>query len=137
MILQKGTPSLSVREFRWSGFGHVSLDSPFRNSDAKLQQFAAYSFRTPEDIFCGHAANECDDLRVNPRDTAHGILRFPTPEEPKSLAVPTKYRVGLHEQQCVPPMGQKASKQDNKTTLMGLENGTSDLFRCDDELLAK
>ena len=78
--------------------------------------------------------NECDGFRVNSGSTASCVLRFPTPENPKSLAVPTKYRFGLHEQQRVPPMWQKARKQDNEATLMGLEYGTFDLSRRDDDL---
>ena len=81
--------------------------------------------------------NECNDLRVNPRNTAFGTLRLPTPEEPKSLAVPTKYRVGLHEQQRILPMRQKAREQNYETALIGSEDRTFDLSECDDELLAK
>jgi hypothetical protein len=97
MVSQKCAPSLAARESRWSDFGHVSLDCPFRNSDTELQQFAAYSFRSPQDIFSGHAVDERDDFRVNSRSTAFGIFRLPTPEEPKSLAVPTEHRVWFHE----------------------------------------
>ena len=78
-----------------------------------------------------------DDLRVNPRNWALVTSRPPTPEKPKSLAVPTKHRVWLHEQQRVPSLRHKARKQDNEATLMGLEYGTFDLSRCDDELLTK
>ena len=34
-------------------------------------------------------------------------------------------------------MGQKAREQDNESTFMGLEHGTLDFSRRDDELLAK
>ena len=53
------------------------------------------------------------------------------------LAVPTEHRVWLHEQKGILPMLQKARKQDNETTLRGLENRTFDFSRRDDELLAK
>jgi hypothetical protein len=36
MVSQKGAPCLTPREFRWSGFGHVSLERPFRDSDAEF-----------------------------------------------------------------------------------------------------
>ena len=73
--------------------------------------------------------DQCDDLRVNPRNGALVTSRPPTPEKPKSLAVPTKHRVWLHEQQRVPPMWHKARKQDDEATLMGLEYGTFDLSK--------
>ena len=137
MVLQERSPSLAARELRGSDLGHMSLDRSLRNSDAKLQKFAAYSFRTPKDIFGGHALNECDDLRVNSGTTAFGMLRLPTPEKPKSRAVPTKHRIRLHQQQGVAPMWQKACEQNYETALVGLEKWTFDLPRRDNELLAK
>jgi hypothetical protein len=47
MVSQKCAPSLAAREFGYSAFGHVSLDCSLCDSDAKLQKFAAYSFRAP------------------------------------------------------------------------------------------
>ena len=137
MVLQKGSPSLAARKVGRSGLGHVSLDRAFCDSNSKLQEFATYSLGAPKDIFGSHAVNECDDFRVNTRKWALDIPRLPTPEEPKSLAVPSKHRVGFHEQQGVPPMRQKAREQDDDASFMGFENRTFDLSRCDDELLAK
>ena len=137
VVSQKCAPSLAARKFRWSRLSHVSLNRALCDSNSKLQELAANSFRSPGHVFSGHAVNECNDLRVNLGNRALGILRLPTPEEPKSLTVPTKYRVRFHEQQRVPPMGQKARKQDNEATLMGLEDRTFDFSRRDDELLAK
>ena len=131
MVSQERSPALAARKVGRPDLGQVSLDRPFRNSDAKLQQFAAYSFRTPQYIFSGHAVNECDDLRVNPRNRVLGVPRPPTPEKRKSLAVPTKYRFWLHEQQCVAPMWQTAREQNYETALMSLEDWTFDLPGCD------
>ena len=137
MVLQKCSPVLSAREFRWSGLAHVSLDCALCDSNTKLQEFAADPFRAPQDIFRGHTVDECDDVWVNSGSTAFSILRFPTPEEPKSLTMPTDHRCRFHQQKSIAPMWQKARKQDNQAALMGPENGTFDLSRCDDELLAK
>lgn len=137
MVSQERAPILPAREFRWSGLDHMSLDRAFCDSDAKLEQFAAYSFRSPQDIFGGNALDECDDFRVNPRSACFGILRFPAPEKPKSLSVPTKHRFRLHEQKSIAPMRQKARQQDNQTALIGPENRTFDPPRRDNELLTK
>ena len=115
----------------------MSLDRALRDSDAKLQQLALYSLGAPKDILGGHAVNECDDSRVDSGTTALGILRFPTPEKPKSHAVPTKYRFRFHEQEGVPPTWQKAREKNYEATLAGLEEWTFDPPRCDNELLAK
>jgi len=48
MIPQESVPILTAREFRWSSLAHVSLDRTLRNSDAELQEFAAYSLGTSE-----------------------------------------------------------------------------------------
>ena len=96
MVSQECSPSLAAIKVGRSGLGHVTLDCALRDSDAEFQEFAAYSLRAPEDIFFGHAMDDCDDLRVNPRSTSFGIFRFPTPEKPKSLAVPTEHRVWFH-----------------------------------------
>ena len=137
MVFQEGAPILSARELRWSGLDHMSLDRALCDSNAKFEKFATYSLGTPKDIFSGYAVNERNDLRVNSRSTALGILRPPTPEKPKSLAVPTEHRIWFHEQQGVAPMRQKARQQDNESTLMGLEHRTLDFPGRDDELLAK
>jgi hypothetical protein len=96
MIPQESVPILTAREFRWSSLAHVSLDRTLRNSDAELQEFAAYSLGTPEGIFGSHAVNECEDFRVNSRNWGLVTSRPPTPEKPKSLSVPTKHRFRLH-----------------------------------------
>ena len=67
----------------------------------------------------------------------HSAVGTRVTEKPKSLAVPPKYGVGLHEHQGVSPTRQKARQQNYETTLTGLEDLTFDLSRCDDELLAK
>jgi len=65
MVSQERAPSLAARKVRWSGFGHVSLDYPLRNSNSKLQELAANPFRSPGHAFGGHAVDECDDVWVN------------------------------------------------------------------------
>ena len=65
MVSQERAPSLAARKVRWSDFRHVSLDCPLRNSNSKLQELAANSFRSPGHVFGGHAVDERDDVWVN------------------------------------------------------------------------
>ena len=131
------SPSLPTREFRRSGLGHVSLNCAFRRLESQVSVVRLEFVPRPRGHFQSHAVNKCDDLRVHSGNTAFGILRFPTPKEPKSFAVPTEHCVRFHEQQGVPPMGQKARKQNHETALMILKDRSFDFPRCDNELLTK
>ena len=136
MVFQERSPSLAARELRGRPWSYV-VGSFASQLGCQASEVRRVFVPHPKGHFGGHALNECDDLRVNSGTTAFGMLRLPTPEKPKSRAVPTKHGFRLHEQQGVAPMWQKACEQNYETALVGLEKWTFDLPRRDNELLAK
>ena len=137
MVLQECAPSLSVREFRWSGPGHISLNRALRDSDAEFQEFAAYSLRAPQDIFSGHAADECDDLWVNSGSTALAFRDLKRQKSRNPSRCQRSTVSGFTNSRAFRQCGRRLASRTTKPRSRGLENRTFDLPRRDNELLTE
>src|SRR5437763_5136560 len=99
MVPQEGCPGLATRTLRTS-VTHVPLDGALGDLDVQLQQLPLNAVCTPEPVVDGHRLDQCDGLRWK-----LGFMRcrerFPLPEQPETLSMPTKNRLWLDDEQCV------------------------------------
>ena len=66
------------------------------DGQAKLEQFAADSWSTPERIGTTHLADQVDGVWSEGFPAGFARTALPSPEESKSLSMPLKYRAGLN-----------------------------------------
>jgi hypothetical protein len=117
MVRQERHPSLC--RLRISGrFPHPVQQGPFRDFEAEHFQFAMNSWRSPRSIFCHHLKDEVSQFPASRFPaTTDRLAGNPFPILPKSRAMPTDYRLRLHDKKRMPPAGPKMPQDDPKESV--------------------
>ena len=102
MIAKERCPSLPGGCGR-RDFGHVARNGDFRYFDAKLEQLAVNSGRTPTDVHRCHLDDQPTNFEGDSRSAETTLSTLPPPEEFEALAMPDQDRGGLHHGQTFPP----------------------------------
>jgi hypothetical protein len=84
-----------------------------------------------------HAVDEDDDVRRDMRLAWPPRARLATPEKSESLPMPSQQRLGLDQQQGMPPLTVEAREQHEQASLVDAKGRALDGARGDDELLPK
>jgi hypothetical protein len=84
-----------------------------------------------------HAVDEDDDVRRDMRLAWPPRARLATPEKSESLPMPSQQRLGLDQQQGMPPLTVEAREQHEQASLVDAKGRAFDGARCDNELLPK
>ena len=113
----------------------VARDRRKADFDAKLRELGVDPSRTPR-ILDRHAPDELLHLvwDARPAGSARGTE---PPVEAKALAVPAHDRLGLDDDQHLPPARPELAQQDPERTVQGREPGSPSGLGEDGELLAE
>ena len=101
MVCQKDSPALPS-PLRPNA-PHVLLDRALADLDAEPKQLAADALRASQAITLGHIAYQIDGVRVEARPIPR--LGPVAPEQAKAAPMPLKNRLGLHDNDRLPPCG--------------------------------
>ena len=125
VILQKGSPRLGGLSRRGSGADlmDVTSDGAFGQMKTKLAQFILNAFGSPQPVVERHRVDERDDFGS---DAWWTVFRFRlvSPEQAKTLPMPTEQGVGLDDEQGISPRPQLTGEQDKHTSIEGCERRT-------------
>src|SRR2546423_73238 len=136
LIAQECRPALSLRRSAAEP-AHVPLDGALGSRVAELEELAPNSFGSPPAVFRRNPLDQCDHSHRQARPWPRRRLRTPCPQEAESLPVPAQHGFGLDQHQCLPPAGEQLREHDEDDAIAGLEPGTLEPARGDDELLAE
>lgn len=90
---------------------------PFGDFDAQLEQFTVDSWRSLVRIRLCHFAYKIADFRAGRRPAGPSGMRLKSPEQLKSLSVPSHHGIGLHDDQSITPVAPDGGKQDPEETV--------------------
>src|SRR5215469_12943807 len=96
MILKEGSPGLRRR---LPPTCHVLAHARFPDVDAQFEQFTMDTRRTPEWILPAHPANQLTNLFGHRWSSRLAPPNLPSPEQPKSLAMPANDGFRFDDQQ--------------------------------------
>jgi hypothetical protein len=135
VIAQEGRPRLPARP-RGTGDGQIGLDGALGDVEPQRPQLAADPLGTPARVLAGHATNRGDGLRRERRTPRPGA-RLPSPERAEPRAAPAQQRVGLHDEEGVPPGADPPGQQDQERAVRRRDGRTPDAASQHDHLLAQ
>jgi hypothetical protein len=111
VVSQECPPALSAARTCGPRASHVPFDRALRDAEAKLQELAPNPFGAPEPVLGRHALDEGDDVRRHTWFVWPLRSGLPAPEQSESFPMPSQQRLGLDQEQGMPPLTMEACEQ--------------------------
>jgi len=135
VILDESWPILTV-----GGVGacqaDVLVDGRPRDPDAEFHEFTTDALHAPEAVLPGHLLDQGDRFRCDPRAPTP-VAGLEPPEQPETLAMPAKRRIGLDDKEGFLPPPDPAGEEDEPEAIGWGEAWLLNLAMKDNELLAE
>ena len=133
VIVQECSPGLRWR-FRMAD--HIFRNRGFGNFDAKFEEFAVDSWRSPTRIVSAQSPNQFANVFRNRRPTRLSMSNLPGPVPTEATAVPTDNGGRFHDPERRTPSGPDARESNPETSISGLKSRSGRLSLQHDDLVS-
>jgi hypothetical protein len=104
--------------------------------NSEFHEFATDALHAPEAVLPGHLLDQGDRFRCDPRAPTP-VAGLEPPEQPETLAMPAKQRIGPEDEDGFLPMPDPADEEDEPEAIGWGKAWLPNLAVEDDELLAE
>ena len=107
-----------ARASQRAGAAQVLLHGRFGDTDLQFEQLTTDALGAPSTVGGGHLADEGNGLWCDRWPMRRpGGTRRPAPEATEKVAMPAQQRIGLYNEQTLPPGAHTAGQQDQQRPL--------------------